>query len=108
MKQIFLSGIFSQLKQGSVYSSAELWIKIYGLGESRLASEVSRKYKVYKKNLYNNSHPRGFEDGKPVLDIQIVLEAPKSEFVKGKRILNGVSSSILSYARKLGATARKM
>lgn len=108
MRQIFLKQVFYKLKELSAYSSAEHWIKIAGLGESRLAPEVSRQYQIHKKRLYIKSHPRGFEDGKPVLDIQIILETPKSELAKGKRILNDVSSSIFSYATKLGATAHKM
>lgn len=103
MKQIFLTHVVSKLREASCYSIKERWVKIIGLPESRLAPEISRQFETHKRYLYVKSHPSGFQKGKPVLNIQIILDAPKSELDEGTKTLNAVSSSVMNYARRLGA-----
>ena len=103
MKQIFLSQVLDSVKESSGYSSIERWIKITGLPESRLAPEVTRLFRMHKRYLYVKSHPSGFQRGRPVLNIQIILVSPSTDLVRRTKTLDQISNALTEYARKLGA-----
>lgn len=108
MEQIFNSHILPKVKEESEYLIREEWIKIMGLPESRLAPKVLQLFREYKEFLYIKSHPRGFKNGKPVLELQIILEVAIPERTVGNKMLRKVTKIITSYARGLGADVTRL
>ncbi|MDA4111282.1 MAG: molybdopterin-binding protein [Thaumarchaeota archaeon] len=109
MKAIFSEQAAPILKEGaSRFIHAEEWLEAIGISESRLSIPVSRIAKKYSPLLYIKSHPMGFENGKSIIHIQLILSARADERESSIGILEKASSEMFEAARKLGAKVRKM
>jgi nicotinamide-nucleotide amidase len=106
MKGIFLNEIRPSLK--SNFFSSEEWIKVVGVSESELAPAVSSIFRKYGATLYIKSHPSGFERGKPVIKLQIILNTINEEKKLALESLRSAATSIELAARKLGARSKKI
>jgi nicotinamide-nucleotide amidase len=106
MKGIFSNEVWPSLQ--SDFFISEEWIKVVGVSESQLAPVVSRIFRKYGGSLYIKSHPSGFERGKPLIKIQVILNVIKEEKESGLENLRSVARSIELAARKLGAKPKRI
>ena len=103
MKGIFIQELLPLMKHDSRFFTAEEWIRAIGVSESSLAPLVSRVFQKYKRHIYVKSHPRGFEDGKPIISVQITLSVSESDKDSGLKSLKTAVRCIRTGARRLGA-----
>lgn len=109
MKAIFSEQIVPMIKNGSSqFLHAEEWIELLGTSESRLAPIISKISEKYSPLLYIKSHPMGFEKGKSLIHVQIILTSKKEDEAKSLRILESADSEMIRAARKLGASVSKL
>jgi len=109
MKAIFTEDIVPLIKQETAqFLNAEEWLELIGTSESRLAPVVSKISKKYPEYLYLKSHPMGFEKGKSVIHVQIILTARKDEELKSIKYLEEATELVIKSAKKLGASVRRM
>ena len=108
MKAIFTEQVVPLIKKGSAnFVHAEEWLELLGASESRLAPVVSRVSKKYAPLLYIKSHPMGFESGKSLIHIQIILTARKDEESHSLELLERATKGVISGAKRLGAIIKK-
>ncbi|MGI0091215.1 MAG: molybdopterin-binding protein [Nitrososphaerales archaeon] len=79
MKAIFDRNLVQMLRADSQFINAEEWIKVVGISESRLSAGISRITKKYAPLLYVKSHPMGFENGRLIVHIQIIMTSRNEE-----------------------------
>ena len=104
MKAIFKESIEPALASAArKISHAEEWIEAVGISESRLSAAVSKVSKKHSPLLYIKSHPMGFEKGRSVIRIQIILTSSFAEREKSLVLLERVAKQMEESARKLGA-----
>ncbi len=108
MKAIFTEQVVPLIKKGSAnFLHAEEWVELLGLSESRLAPLVSRISKKYSPLLYIKSHPMGFESGKSLIHVQIILTARKEEEAHSMELLERATKEVLTGTKRLGAAIKK-
>lgn len=107
MKAIFSENVKPKLRAGSNFYNAEKWIVTLGASESRLSTDILRISKRYDPLIYIKSHPMGFKKGRPVLNLQITLTCPRSEWDKGVGALEAATSDMVRIVEKLGAAVRR-
>ncbi|HXQ92082.1 MAG TPA: molybdopterin-binding protein [Nitrososphaerales archaeon] len=107
MKAIFTEELIPLIQP---YSSkiihAEEWLELIGTSESRLSTPVARISKKYSPLLYVKSHPMGFENGKSVIHVQLILTSDADEKEKSILILEKAASEMITAAKKLGANVK--
>ena len=102
MRAIFLNSAVPLLKKTSNFVRAENWIKLVGVSESRLSPAISRVSRRYE-TLYIKSHPKGFEKGRSVIHVQIILTTRPDGKNAGLIAIEAASRTIEAASRKLGA-----
>jgi nicotinamide-nucleotide amidase len=108
MKAIFTEQVVPLVKRGSAnFVHAEEWVELLGLSESRLAPLVSRISKKYAPLFYIKSHPMGFESGKSLIHVQIILATRKEEESHSLDLLERATKEVLTGTKRLGATVKK-
>jgi nicotinamide-nucleotide amidase len=109
MKAIFSEEIVPLIEKGSTqFVNAEEWLLLIGASESRLAPIVSKISREYSGLLYVKSHPMGFENGKSIIHVQIILTTRKEDEEPSIIYLEKATELIIKEAKKLGATVRKL
>lgn len=108
MKTIFLKQVRPMMRKDSNFVHAEEWIRIKGISESRLSPTISETYRKYGQVLYVKSHPRGFENGRSVIHVQIILTTQLKGKKKGLSILNEAAQRIEVAARRLGGSVSRI
>ncbi len=108
MKAMFSKEVLPGLQEHSDFFISEEWIKIVGVSESLLAPLLRRIFRKYDKSLYIKSHPHGYHKGKPVIKVQIILNALKDEKDSGLEILTRASRLIELAAGKVGAESTRL
>ncbi len=107
MKAIFTEQIVPMIKKDfAQFVNAEEWVELIGTSESRLAPIVSKISRKYSPLLYIKSHPMGFENGKSIIHVQIIMTSKIEEKEQSIRILETATSEIVRASRKLGAIIR--
>jgi nicotinamide-nucleotide amidase len=108
MKAIFSEQVVPILKaETAKFYHAEEWLEAIGISESRLSYAVSRISQKYIPLLYIKSHPMGFEKGKSMIHIQLILTAKAEERERALIMLEKAASEMLSAAKKLGARVKR-
>jgi nicotinamide-nucleotide amidase len=108
MKAIFTEQIIPMIRKGSnQFVHAEEWLEIIGASESRLAPIISRISEKYSPVLYIKSHPMGFENGKSLIHIQIILTARKENEVESLKFLGQAVTDLTRGIKRLAATIKK-
>jgi nicotinamide-nucleotide amidase len=108
MKAIFSEQVVPYIKtDASKFVHAEEWLEAVGISESRLSYAVSRISKKYAPLLYIKSHPMGFEKGKSVIHIQLILTAKAEEKERAFSTLEKASMEMYNSAKKLGAKLKR-
>jgi nicotinamide-nucleotide amidase len=109
MKAIFNEQVVPLIAKGQTqFANAEEWLELVGASESRLAPIVSRISKEYSRLLYVKSHPMGFERGKSLIHVQIILTTKKEDEEKSLEILERARDEISKAAKRIGANVRRM
>jgi nicotinamide-nucleotide amidase len=109
MKAIFTEEIVPMIKKESTqFVNAEEWIELIGTSESRLAPIVSRISSKYSPILYIKSHPMGFEKGKSIIDVQIIMTTTKENERDALRSLEQATQEMNRAAKRLGAIVKKL
>jgi nicotinamide-nucleotide amidase len=108
MKAIFVEHIAPLLEKSRSFVSAEEWVKVVGISESKFAPRLNRIEKRFSPLIYIKSHPRGFGQGKSVLNIQSILTAGIDNSKTSISSLVSTRDEIIREARKLGASAHPM
>ena len=74
MKAIFTEELVPRIQEtSSKFINAEEWLELVGTSESRISTPVARISKKYSPLLYVKSHPMGFENGKSIIHVQLIL-----------------------------------
>jgi nicotinamide-nucleotide amidase len=108
MKSIFSKEVVPLLNRESTFVIAEEWIRIVGVSESKLSPVIFRVLTKFKPLLYIKSHPRGFQNGVPVIQIQLILTTAANAKKAGlERLLDATRQMELA-ARKLGARVSRL
>lgn len=109
MKAIFSEEVAPLIKQESAqFINAEEWLELIGVSESRLAPVVSKISREYSNHLYVKSHPMGFEKGKSIIHVQIILTARKEDETRSLKYLEEATGLVIKKAKTLGAIVRKL
>lgn len=108
MKSIMIKEIIPIMRAETDFVRAEEWLKISGLSESRLSPIFTRMSKKYGDLIYIKSHPRGFENGKSVIHVQMVMTTHSIEKNAGLDKLSGATQKLGLEARKLGAEVLRL
>jgi molybdenum cofactor synthesis domain-containing protein len=106
MKGIFRKELLSVLRKTSQYFTSEKWLRTVGISESSLAPLVGRIFHEHGDRLYIKSHPRGFERGQPVINIQIILNVPLYYREAGLKELEVAIGKMGLAARNIGASIK--
>ena len=108
LKAIFSEQVMPLIKKGSAnFVNAEEWLELLGASESRLAPIVARISQKYSPLLYIKSHPMGFESGKSLIHVQLILTARKEEAPAALKKLEKAAEEVNRAVRRLGATVKK-
>ncbi|MDA4130031.1 MAG: molybdopterin-binding protein [Thaumarchaeota archaeon] len=108
MIAIFSEQVIPILKEDtSKYVHAEEWLEAIGISESRLSYSVSRISKKYSGLIYIKSHPMGFEKGKSLIHIQIILSAPVVEKDRALPLLEKAATEMFIATKKLGGKVKR-
>jgi nicotinamide-nucleotide amidase len=108
MKAIFSEQVVPILREETAkFYHAEEWIEAIGISESRLSYAVFRISKKYSPLLYIKSHPMGFENGKSIIHIQVILTSKAEDKEKGLSVLEKAANEMYLAAKKLGARIKK-
>ena len=107
MKGIFLTEVVPLLKSSS-FTNAEEWIRLQGISESQLSPTISRISRKHASLLYVKSHPKGFERGQSIIQVQIILTAPMDGRKAGLEALRDATREMEIAARKLGARVSRV
>jgi nicotinamide-nucleotide amidase len=108
MKAIFEQQIAPLVKEDRSFVSVEEWVKVVGISESKFAPRLNRIEQRFSPSIYIKSHPRGFERGKSILNIQVILTAGVGEEKALLDKLTIARNEIMKEARKLGASVQHM
>jgi nicotinamide-nucleotide amidase len=110
MKAIFTEDIIPliQKETSSQFIHAEEWLKLIGTSESRLAPIVEKIGGKFPDILYVKSHPMGFEKGKSVIHVQVILTASKDNSDESLKALEEATQLLTAGAKKLGARVQRM
>jgi molybdenum cofactor synthesis domain-containing protein len=107
MKAIFVEELIPRIQDtSSKFINAEEWLELIGTSESRLSIPVARISKKYSPLLYVKSHPMGFENGKSIIHVQLILTSKVQDKEKSTGILEKAASEMITAAKKLGATVK--
>lgn len=107
MKAIFSEQVIPQIKTDAArFVHAEEWLEAIEISESRLSYAVSRISKKHSPLLYIKSHPMGFEKGKSVIHIQLILSAKAEDRESALSTLEKAAAEMASAAKKLGARVK--
>jgi len=108
MKAIFTEQVVPLIKEESTqFVHAEEWLELLGTSESRLAPIVARISKKYSGLLYIKSHPMGFEKGKSLIHVQIILTVRKEDEEESLHFLEEATQILVRAAKKLGADVKR-
>jgi len=107
MKGIFLNAVVPLLKNSS-FTNAEEWIRLQGISESQLSPTISRISRKHDPLLYVKSHPKGFENGLSVIQVQLILITTLQERRAGLKDLNDAAREMEIASRKLGARVTRV
>ena len=108
MKAIFDQEIVPMLKRSINYLISERWLKIVGISESVLAPRINRIAHAHSPSIYIKSHPKGFEQGKSVLNIQLRATSARGDAKKVETDLEKATLEVISSARSLGARVKSI
>jgi len=107
MKAIFTGELIPLIQpDSSKFIHAEEWLELIGTSESRLSTPVARISKKYSPLLYVKSHPMGFENGKSVIHVQLILTSDAKDKEESIIILEKAASEMITAAKKLGAIVK--
>jgi molybdenum cofactor synthesis domain-containing protein len=81
---------------------AETTIETVGVPEASLAPLISRIMKSYT-NVYIKSHPKGLKEGKPWVDVYIMVS--ESDKDKASGVLNELIKTVVDFVVSLGGSA---
>jgi nicotinamide-nucleotide amidase len=109
LKAIFSEELVPLVQQApSRFINAEEWLEVLGTSESKLSAPVARISKKYSPLLYVKSHPMGFEKGKSVIHVQLILTSNSKNKETSISLLEKAASEMLRSAKSLGATVKTM
>lgn len=107
MKAIFTEELVPRIQEtSSKFINAEEWLELVGTSESRISTPVARISKKYSPLLYVKSHPMGFENGKSIIHVQLILTSKAQDKEKSVGQLEKAASEMITAAKKLGATVK--
>ncbi len=108
MKAIFTEQVIPLIEKGSTnFVNAEEWLELIGGSESRLAPLVARISKKYSPLIYIKSHPMGFEKGKSLIHVQLILTARKEDEGPALEKLRRAAEEVTRGLKRMGVTVRK-
>ncbi len=108
MKAIFTEQVVPLIKkESSQFVNAEEWLELLGTSESRLAPMVLKISRKYSPLLYIKSHPMGFEKGKSLIHVQIILTTKKENEKSSLKVLERAAQEMATAAKRLGASIKK-
>jgi nicotinamide-nucleotide amidase len=109
MKAIFSEDIVPLIQSESThFVRAEEWIELIGTSESRLAPILTKISSKYSPLLYIKSHPMGFEFGKSLIHLQIILTTEKANEKNALESLLGAKRDLIAATKRLGANVREL
>ena len=109
MKAIFTEELVPLIQEtSSKFINAEEWLEVIGTSESRLSLPVARISKKYSPLLYVKSHPVGFENGKSIIHVQLILTSKAQDKQESLALLEKATSEMVVAAEKLGASVKKI
>ncbi|MCL5068804.1 MAG: molybdopterin-binding protein [Thaumarchaeota archaeon] len=107
MMGIFQLEVAPLLELNATVRVREAWLKISGISESALAPRINKIAGRYAPSIYIKSHPKGFQRGKSILNIQLRSTSLKDDKVATSDLENA-ALEVLQAAEILGADARRI
>jgi molybdenum cofactor synthesis domain-containing protein len=102
MKAIFSQEVEPMLRREiSGYGRREIWLRVKGLGESRIAPLVARLQKTNEPAIYIKSHAIGFQEGVSLLKIQVTATYSEENEHEAIRKLKAVTGKLKSSLRRM-------
>jgi nicotinamide-nucleotide amidase len=108
MKAIFKEILVPMIKSkaSQTFVNAEKWLELVGVSESALSPIVERISAKHSPMIYVKSHPMGFEKGKSVIRVQLIMTATREANDEGLKKLLDSTELMKRVAARLGAEVR--